>query len=126
MNITPDFSEAVEGGGEIPPGVYKTRVTNVETKTSKADNQYLKVRLTIFGAEGEAGKYNNWHAYTNLMLSGKGAGRLKDFLAAAHIPAGPFDTDALLGKEVVAVLVAGKTEDGSTSKWPEVKSVKSI
>lgn len=128
MQITPDFSEAVEGTSDpIPPGVYKTRVTGVEQKTSKADNQYLKVKLTIFGAEGDAAKYNNWPVFTNLMTTGKGAGRLKDFLKAAGLnTAGAFDTDALLGKEVVAVLVEGKMQDGTPSQWPEVKSVKAI
>lgn len=126
MKITPDFSEAVETNAEIPPGTYKTRVTEVTQQTSKAGNPYLKVKLTIFGAEGTAARYNNWAAYTNLVTSGKGAGKLKDFLSAVKLPVGEFDSEALLGKELVATLVAGKDANGNTSPWPEVKSFKSI
>lgn len=125
MLISPDFTESVTTD-PVAPGVYKTRVTEVTQQTSKAGNPYLKVKMNIFGAEGEAAKYNNWPVYTNLMTTGAASGRLKDFLKAAGIAPGPFDTDALLGKEVAAVLVEGKDQHGNTSQWPEVKAVKAI
>lgn len=128
MNITPDFSESVESTTEgILPGTYKTRVSGVENKVGQAKGTpYLKLKLTIFGAEGEAARYNNWPVYTNLMLTGKGAGRLKDFLKAVDVPVGPFETETLLGKELVAVLVESKDSNGNTRAWPEVKAVKHI
>lgn len=124
--ISPDFSEAVEFT-PIQPGVYNTRIMACETKTSQKGDTYLKWTLQIFGAEGAAAKFNNLNVYTNTMLKGPGAGRLKELLVAAIGEARTqLDTDILIGKEVKAVLVEGKRQDGSVSQYPEVKTIKPL
>ncbi len=130
MEITPDFSEAVElAEGQVPDGTYKVRVVGVELKDSKAGNKYLNWKLEIFGAEGEVARYNNWKVFHRTMISGKGAGMLKSFVKAAtgEELQGNLNTDAILGKELTATL---KTEinpqSGEPSSFPTVKAVKAI
>lgn len=127
--ITPDLSEAVEVDGSVPPGVYTARVTAFEVKNSKSSgDQYLKWTLTIFGAEGEAAKYNNWKVFYNTMTKGKGAGMLKSFYKACLSKelTGAFAPSALIGAEISATLRQGKNADGSPSKYTEVQSVKTL
>lgn len=129
--ITPDLSEAVEfdADAQVPPGIYKARVTGLEKKKSKADTSYIKWTLSIFGAEGDLAKYNNWKVYTNTMLSGPGAGMLKSFYTACtkqDFPGGAFDWSLLVNSEVEVTLVEGKPYNGQPSKFPEVKAVKPI
>lgn len=125
--ITPDFSEAQETGGTIPPGLYKARIVEAEQKTSKNGNPYLNWKMQIFGAEGDLAKYNNWPFYYMTMTSGRAAGNLRDLCQAAlgEVPA-PLDTDLLLGKEVVVALTQELDQEGNPSKWPRVKSVRKI
>lgn len=125
-NITPDFSEAVEAT-PIPDGVYNARITEAKVeKAKKSGDAFLKWKLTIFGAEGDAAKYNGWPVFYNTMIGGKGAGMLKTLIKAATgvEPAGAFDTDELLGKEVTLTLKQRMQEDGTPAAWPDVKSVK--
>ena len=124
MIITPDFTEATESA-PIPPGVYKTRITDCETKTSKKGAKYLNWKLSIFGAEGEASKQNNRPVFMITMLDGKGAGRLKDLAKAAlgTVPS-TWNTDEFLGKEVEVVLVERRDETGAVSGFPDVKTVR--
>ena len=124
--ITPDFSEAQETG-PIPPGVYNARIVDAEVKTSKNNNTYINWKLQLFGAEGELSKYNNWPVFYRTMTSGKAAGMLKQF-AKAVLGEAPqqVDTDQFLGKEVQIALAEAKDQDGNTSHWPEVKSVKAL
>jgi len=62
------------------------------------------------------------------MLAGKGAFGIKDLYRAAMKEelTGAFDTDMLLGKEVKLTLAAGMQQDGTPSRYPEVKSVTGI
>ena len=126
--ITPDLSEAVELGG-IPAGIYSVRITNVELKQTKAGTgSYLQWELTLFGAEGELSRYNNWKVTHRTMTSGKGAGMLKSFYKAATNTdlTGAFDAQSLLSKEVQITLVEGKDQSGQPSQYPDVKSVKPL
>jgi len=129
MQITPDFSNASESA-PIPAGVYKTRITGCEQKTSqRTGNSYLNWKLTIFGADGELSRQNNRPLFLVTMFSGPGAGRLKDLCKAATgaVPTGSFDTDNLIGKEV-EVVVADRIDQqtGQPSSFPDVKHVRAI
>lgn len=128
MNITPDFSEAVELSGTIPDGVYTVRITDAEMRESKAGNKYINWTLQIYGAPGDFAKYNNWTVFHRTMVSGRGAGMLRDFVKAAtgEVPTGSFDTDTLLGHEVQVTLKTGKTPEGEDSRYPDVKAIKSV
>lgn len=129
--ITPDLSEAVElSDAQIPPGVYKARVTGMEKKVSKTDaaTPYIKWELTIFGAEGDLSRFNNWKVYTNTMLAGKGTGILKAFYKACtgQEITGQVDFSLLHGSEVQVTLVEGQPYNGQPSKFPEVKKVEQL
>lgn len=130
MLITPQLDEAVESteSTPMPTGVYNVRVEGVEMKTSKAGGKYLSWKLVVFGAEGDLARYNNWPVYYSTMTEGKGAGMLKSFFKACtgEELAGGFDTDVCLGKELQATIVQRKNEDGTVSKWPDVKGIKPI
>ena len=128
--ITPDFSEAVESasGEPIPNGVYRTRITDSVVKESKRGQKYISWKLNIVGADGELARWNNWPVYHSTMLEGKGAGMLKQFYKAAlgEEPTGAFDTEMLLGKEVVVAVEQGFAADGTPYKFPNVKSVQAV
>ncbi len=127
--ITPDLSEAVETGEQIPPGIYNSRVTKVELKTTRdMMSKYLRWELTLFGAGGDLAKFNNWKVYYNTMTSGKGAGMLKSFYKACthNELTGPADFGLLIGSEIRITLMEGKPYNGEPSKFPEVKKVEAI
>lgn len=129
--LTPDLSEATElGDGVLPPGVYKARVTGMEKKESKSipSTPYIKWTLTIFGAEGELTKYNNWKVYHNTMLSGKGTGITKQFVKACtgQELEGAFNFALLHGAELQVTLKEGKPYNGEPAKFPEVAKVEQI
>lgn len=126
--ITPDFSEASESS-PVPAGVYKARITGVEEKSTGPNSKnpgspYLNWKLTIFGAEGDFARQNNRILFMMTMLSGGGAGRLKDLAKAAlgSVPE-PFDTDLLMGKEIEVVVAERFNQDGTPSNFPDVKKV---
>lgn len=126
--ITPDLSEAVEAADGITPGVYSARVAGFEVKEAKSGGKYLKWTLVIYGAEGDLAKFNNWKVFYNTMTSGKGAGMLKSFYKACMGSEleGTFAPANLVSCEVAITVVQGKNQDGSPSKYSEVKSVKTL
>lgn len=130
MFVTPDFSEAAEFNNDpIPAGKYNVRIQSHETKTSSAGNNYLNWKLQIYGASDEAVKQNNRILFFRTMTSGKGAGFLKDFLAACGITlekGAGFDPDTLLGKEVQVTVATKTKQDGSPDPFSEVKAVAPI
>lgn len=128
MQIQPDFSEALDS---VPPGKYPARIVEVKFDEttggpfiSKSEKQtpYFKVVYEIFNSETEA-KVNGRKIWDNLMLQGAGAGRLKALIQATGINTAPFDTDDLLGKEVMITCVEKKDQHGNPSAFPEVKGV---
>ena len=121
--VSPDFSEALDLS-PLPPGTYKVRLTDVESKTSKAGNHYLNWKLTTFGSENSS--TNNRVIFYSTMTSGKGAGSLKALLAATGKGTGEFDTEELLGKEVRVTVIQGRDQDGNPSDFPSVKAVAAI
>ncbi len=134
--LTPDLSEATEmSDGALPPGVYKARVTGMEKLRSKGNPStgslpadYIKWTLTIFGAEGELSKYNNWKVYHNTMLSGKGTGITKAFVKACtgQELEGAFNFALLHGAELQVTLKEGQPYNGAPAKFPEVARVEQI
>lgn len=121
--VTPDFSEV---SGTLKPGNYSARIIGAEVTESKQGNPMIKWTYEVFGSEekGVNGKY----VFDRTMLSGPGAFRLQNLYTAAmgQKLEGAFDTDMLLGKEIKLTLAEGKTQDGSPSNYPEVKSVSGI
>ena len=126
MRVTPDFSEAVDFGEQVPAGVYKARIDGFESKTSKtSNNPYIQWKAVLFGIEGELKRFNNRTVSFNTMTTGKGAGTLKSLLRATIGEPRPFDTTELVGKEVQLTLVDNRRDDG-TMGWPEVKAIAPI
>lgn len=121
--VTPSFEELAE----ITPGMYKARITGAEVTASKSSGTPMAVwKLELFGSEN---KGQNGQIITHrTMLAGKGAFGIKDLYRAAMKEelTGAFDTDMLLGKEVKLTLAAGMQQDGTPSRYPEVKSVTGI
>lgn len=120
--ITPDYSEA-QSSQPIPSGTYSARIKDCQEKVGKSSgNPYLNWKLEIFDSE----KYNNRIVFLMTMLSGAGAGKLRDLYEAAtglESDGKPFDTDQLLGKEVKVTLVEARDEHGNVKSFPDVKSV---
>lgn len=125
MKISPDFSEAQDIGTPFPEATFKTRITGCEQKTSKAGATYLSWTLDVFGADGEFSTYNNRKIWLNTMISGPGAGILKSFVKAAlkttEVPKN-FDTDTLLGKELL-VTTKPSFYEGQERSNPEIKKM---
>lgn len=122
--VVPSFEELAD----ITPGNYKARITGAEVTTAKTSGAPMVVwKLEVFGSEN---KGQNGQVITHrTMLSGKGAFGIKDLYKAAMKEElkGQFDTDMLLGKEVLLTMAPGRPQaDGSPSKYPEVKSVTGI
>jgi hypothetical protein len=130
MLITPDLSQAVEVNDDttIPNGVYKVRVESGEVKQTQAGEQRISWKLSIFGAEGELTRFNNWKVYHSTMISGKGAGMLKQFYkaCAGRDLTGSFELEELYGKEVQVTVVNKTNADGTVSKYPDVKGIKPL
>ncbi len=120
--VTPDFSEVSESK-PVPPGVYSARITDCESKTSKAGNPMLNWKLELFGNPD----INNRIVFTSTMISGKGAFRLQELYKAATGEAisdrSGFNTDALIGKEVQVTLVEGRDQEGNVRSFPDVKAI---
>jgi len=126
--IKPDFTEVAES---IVPGEYKVRVKDAQLKEWAAREDrparpYIRWELETFGDEK---KQNNgrriWH---NTDIAGKAAFRLKDFLSAAlkETVTGQFDTEAVMGKEVLVTVVESKGKDGMPNGYTEVKTVRPL
>ena len=113
--IEPDFSEAVES---LPAGEYPVRVVGCEQKDSKAGNVYLNWTLETFGKSSE--QLNGRKVFHTTPITGKGAGILKAFVKACGMEVGgSFDTEELMGAELVVVLAVNPDR-----AYPEVKAVK--
>lgn len=130
MLITPDLSQAVEvsDDAQIPNGVYKVRVESGEVKQTQAGEQRISWKLSIWGAEGELTRFNNWKVFHSTMISGKGAGMLKQFYKACTGAdlTGSFNLEDLYGKEVQVTVVNKTNPDGTPSKFPDVKGIKPL
>lgn len=116
--IQPDFTEVAE----VKPGTYSARIVDSEVRTSQNDNQYVKWTMEVFGTGTPADGMKVW---TNTMVAGRGAGRLKTLFRAAtgEEPAGPVDTGVLHGREVQITVVDGRNQQGQPTGFAEVKAI---
>ena len=132
MNITPNFEEAVDlPNDQVTPGVYKVRVDSWLMKTAKASGAaYIQWKLVIFGADGDFAKQNNRPLFVNTMLSGKGAGILKQFLVAAlgELPTAwpPGWQNALIGREMQITATKNINPNTGEEGFPNVGRMKAI
>lgn len=124
MLITPDFTDVAE---EITAGTYKVRVKKGDVKEWPNGGQYVNWELETFG-ETEP-KNNGRRVFHKTSCSGKGAFMLQKFYRAAtgQPLSGQFDTEQLVGKEVVVEVVDGKDrQTGAPTGYTEVKSVRPV
>lgn len=122
--VEPQFDELAD----ITAGNYKARITGAEVTTAKTSGAPMIVwKLEVFGHDKKA--MNGQQITHRTMLAGKGAFGVKDLYRAAMKQelTGSFDTDMLLGKEVQLTMGEGRPQqDGSPSRYPEVKTVTGI
>lgn len=125
MLIEANLSE-VEEMTPVPAGTYQARITAVEAKESKAGNPYLNWKSELIGED-----VNGRIVFHTTPISGKGAFRLQElYRAATHEvlskESPSFDTEQIIGKEVLMTLTYGVDQEGNPRQWPEVKSVAPI
>lgn len=127
--ITPDFSEALESFTPIADGTYTARIEAVEKKLSKAAMEpYLSWTLRIFGATGDAARFNNRTFFYTTMLRGKGAGKLRELCerTGTTVKSGEsFAPTALIGKEVEAAVHTPMNADGQPG-FLNVKAIRRV
>lgn len=127
--ITPDFSEVSD---RVAPGIYKVRVVGAkadkwEGKDGKKDTHYINWTLEQFDADEE--KNNGRKLFHKTPINGAGAFRLQEFYRAAmgeECPAGGFDREMLLGRELEVTVIDGKTKAGELTGYTEVKTCKAL
>ena len=107
--ITPNTRDQLDMTA-IKPGTYPAKINSIEVATSAKGNAMIKVQQDVT-VEGKARP-----RFSNLVTEGPGSGgfdsllRAAGFIEAADVyKAGdtstPFDTDRLIGAEVLAVIV---------------------
>jgi len=134
--ITPDTGEAQDYSTPVKPGTYKSKILDVDFKTSDAGNPMIVPRFEF--NEGDKRRVrkaflviNGEGAYGfDQLLRAAGFGQLADIYKDKAIPANqkpPFNTDDLVGKEVQIIVEeqiiqkgpnAGKKSDGIKSYLP--------
>ena len=124
MLINPDFSEIQD---TVEAGVYKVVVKKGEMKEWPNGGTYVSWEMETYG-ESEP-KNNGRRIFHKTATSGKGAFTLQQLYKAAAGTAltGSFDTEAIVGKQVVIELVDGiNRQTGELSGYTAVKKVKTI
>lgn len=123
MLVTPNFDEAVEMK-PLLPGIYSARVIKHESTHSKKGDPMIKWTMVIFGATGDMKSANDREISAYTMMTGKGAGKLRDMLKATGLPydGSPFDPDEASGKEVQITLKKNLMKDGSEG-FPDVTHI---
>lgn len=123
--IQPDYSEVFES---VPPGTYAANIVDVEQKDSKAGNTYLKWKLAI--ADAADARLNGKYVWTNTMIKGAGAFRLKKLCEAAlgrkMDGNSPFMTEEMIGKRVRIVTEEGVDQNGSKTGYAEVTDFQQV
>lgn len=128
MLVTPDFSDVQDSVGT---GTYFCRIVDAQMgewqkKDGSGSTPYINWRMETFNEENP--KNNGRSVFHKTPLTGGGAFRLKDFYKAATKSqlAGPFETEELLGKEVLITLVDGTDRDGNPTGFTDVKTVRPV
>lgn len=117
--VTPDFSEVAE---EIAPGTYRGQIRKIEEGQWQSGTKHLKVEIETVGESDP--KNNGRRVFDRLPISGGGAFRLQKFYKAATGEAlkGPFNTEQLLGRQVVMTIIDGTDKEGKKTGYIEVKN----
>lgn len=121
--VTPSFDDVKD---DISAGTYHTRVTKVELGEWKTGTKHLASTLETMN---EKEPKNNGRKITyRVPIEGKGAFLLQRFYKAltGETLAGGFDTEQLLGKEVIVTVADGKDKEGNPTGYTEVAAVKSV
>jgi len=122
--VQPDFSEVQD---EIQPGTYKVRIKKGEVKEWPNGGTYINWELETFGESTP--KNNGRKIFYKTSASGKGAFVLQRFYRAATGAAltGSFDTEQIVGKEVVVEIVDGiNRQTNEPTGYTDVKTVRPI
>lgn len=120
--VVPDFSEVADA---VTAGTYKTIIKKGEVRNWQSGDQYVNWELETVGETDP--KNNGRKIFHKTSIQGKGAFMLQQFYHAAAGKAlvGKFDTEELVGKQVVVELVDG-VRDGQPTGYTEVKKVKRV
>lgn len=124
MLVTPDFTEVAE---EIKPGTYRGMIKTVKEGSWGEGKPYLNWEIETVGEQDP--KNNGRRIFHKTATSGKGAFQLQKLYKAATGSSltGPFNTDQILGKQVVVELVDGVNRTtGQPSGYIEVKNVRPV
>lgn len=128
MLVMPDLSNVKEN---VTPGTYKVRITGSkcgEWNNDRGTTRWVNWEMQTFG-EDEA-KNNGRYIFHRTPIEGGAAFKFRDFYKAAtkaEYKAGTqFDTEQLLGKELVVTVDDGVNKEGSPTGYAEVKAVKPI
>ena len=123
MLVTPSFDEIQD---EVSPGTYKVIVKKGEVKEWQTGTQYINWELETVG-EAEP-KNNGRRIFHKTPIAGKGAFRLQQMYRAAtqQVLTGAFDTEQLVGKQIVVEVVDGVDRTtGAKTGYTEIGKVKS-
>ncbi len=117
--IKPDFSEAPK----LPPGFYRAKIVSCTSKISQNKVPYLDWKFETISNDPATNR--RW-VFMSTTYNGKGALRLRDMVRAAIDPSydqGPFDSDLLMGKEVMITVERVQNKDGSENPYPQVMDI---
>lgn len=120
MLIEPNFSDVKD---PIVEGTYSARIVNAAVAEWPSGDKYVNWTLETFGETDP--KNNGRRIYHRTPIAGGAAFKLQDLHVAAlgTAAAGPFEAEALYGKEVKVVVVDGMNKHGEPTGYPEVKKV---
>lgn len=124
MLVKPDFSEVA---AEITAGTYRGRIRKGEVKAWADGKAYVNWEIETVGSPEP--KDNGRRIFHKTAVSGRGAFMLQKFYRAAtgQPLTGAFDTEQLVGKEVILELVDGVNRTTSEpTGYVEVKNVRPV
>lgn len=121
--VEPNFSEVADA---IVPGDYQVRVVDAAPGTWKTGTKHIAWTLETMN-ETEA-KNNGRRMVHRTPTEGKGAFRLQQFYRAAtgEVLKGNFDTEQLLGKELLVTVKDSLDKEGNQTGYTEVAAVRQI
>lgn len=122
--VTPDFSEVAE---QITPGTYKGIIKKGDVKEWPNGGTYVNWEIETCG-EAEP-RNNGRRIFHKTSTSGKGAFQLQKFYRAAtgQVLTGAFDTEQLVGRQVIVEVVDGVNRStGTPTGYTEVKAVRPV
>ena len=128
MLITPDFSGVQD---TVAAGTYKARIVDAKVdewlgKNGKPNTTYINWSMETFD-EADT-KNNGRRIFHKTPTTGGGAFRLQQFYTAAMKQQlkGNFDTEMLLGKELLVTVVDGTDKEGNQTGYTDIKAVKAL